>query len=576
MARHCVTGVLREPVRTAGNPLTLVHCGAMSASRTLRRTLRALLILAVVAVCLFAGLASLGLTGPDEPRYAFIARAMAGTGDWITPKLYGHPWFEKPALYYWAAAIGFKHLSSPEWAARLPSAIAALIAALAAGLLALWRYGMRTARATVLIFATCAGVIPFARAAAPDMLFTAALALALFSAANIVEKRGGFPVDPLRAPPSDNLDLFLLGVWIGLATLAKGPAAIILAGGSVLLWALATKNLKIALRMLHPLAIFAFAIIALPWYVLCARANSNFLHVFIVEHNLDRYLTPMFQHPQPFWFFGPIILLGLMPWTAFLFGAAFDGFRIFRNHEWRTSSGFFIACWAIFPVLFFSLSKSKLPEYVLPVFPALAVLMGHSFVCAMDHARRKAQWMGVGTGVMWVALGVAGAIAFHRLPMYAPLNREQIAQLAMISLCAGIGIGVAVEFLSLWRRLWPAVALTAAACAVLVLVAEASVLPKLDALLSTRPMAQQFRANAGSANIYSLGDVNRSCEYGLQFYLESDSLPAFDLQNPDEHYVLMTWGGDMKLNDAGVLHRKIIARFLPYCWIESVQPGVSP
>lgn len=548
----------------------------MSAPRTLRRTLRALLILAVMVICFFTGLASLGLAGPDEPRYAFIARAMAGTGDWITPKLYGQPWFEKPALYYWAAAIGFQYLRSPEWAARLPSAIAALIAAFAAGLLALWRYGARTARATVLIFATSAGVIAFARAAAPDMLFTAALALALFAAANIVEKRGGFPVDPLRVPPSDKVDLFLLGVWIGLATLAKGPAGIILAGGSVLFWALATKNLKIALRMLHPLAIFAFAIIALPWYVLCARANANFFHVFIVEHNFDRYLTPMFQHPQPFWFFGPIILLGLMPWTAFLFGAAFDGLRIFRNREWRTSSGFFIACWAIFPVLFFSFSKSKLPEYVLPVFPALAVLMGHSFVCAMDHARRKAQWMGVGTGVMWVALGVAGAIALHRLPMYTPLNREQIAQLAMISLFSGIGIGVAVEFLSLWRRLWPAVALTAAACAVLILIAEASVLPKLDALLSTRQMAQQFRANADGASIYSLGGVNRSCEYGLQFYLESDSLPAFDPKNPDEHYVLMTWGGDMTLNDAGVLHRKIIARFLPYCWIESVQPGASP
>ena len=548
----------------------------MSASRTLRRTLRALLILAVVAICLFTGLASLGLTGPDEPRYAWIARAMAGTGDWLTPKLFGQPWFEKPILYYWTAAIGFNYLNSVEWAARLPSAIAALIAAFAAGLLALWRYGARTARATVLIFVTCAGVIAFARAAAPDMLFTAALALALFFATNIVEKRGCFPVDPLRVPPSDKLDLFLLGVWIGLATLAKGPAAIILAGGSVLLWALATENLKIALRMLHPLAIFAFAIVALPWYVLCARANPTFFRVFIIEHNFDRYLTKMFQHPQPFWFFGPIILLGLMPWTAFLFGAAFDGLRIFRRGEWRTSSGLFIACWAIFPVLFFSFSKSKLPEYVLPVFPALAVLMAHSFVCAMEHARRKAQWMGVGTGIMWVALGVAGAIGFHRLPMYTPLNREQIALLAMISLFTGIGIGIVIEFLSLWRKLWPAVALTAGACAVLVLLAQVIVLPKLDPLLSTRQMARQFRAAADNAKIYSLGDVSRSCQWGLQFYLESDSLPAFDPKNPGEHYVLMTWGGDMKLNDLGVLHRKIIARFLPYCWIESVQAGTSP
>lgn len=535
-----------------------------------------LLILSVLAICFFTGLGALGLTGPDEPRYAWIARAMASTGDWITPKLWGRPWFEKPALYYWSAAAGFKLLRSPEWAARLPSAVAALIAAIAGWLIAFWRYGRRTGRATVLIFSTSLGVIAFARAAAPDMLFTAALALALFSAANIVEKRGGFPIDPLRAPPSDKLDLFLLGAWIGLATLAKGPAAIILAGGSVLLWAVATKNLKIALRMLHPLAIFAFTAAALPWYVLCERANPGFFHVFIVQHNFDRYLTPMFQHPQPFWFFGPIILLGVMPWTAFLFGAAFDGLRIFRDGSWRTSAGFFMACWVIFPVLFFSFSQSKLPEYVLPVFPALAVLMGRSFVCAMEHAPHKAQWMGVGTGCMWVLLGVAGAIGFHRLPMYTPLNREQIAQLAILSLSLGIGIGIAVEILSLWRRLRLVLAFTALACAALVLVAERSVLPKLDALLSPRQMAQEFSSAAPRATIYSLRDVNRSCAWGLQFYLQRDSLPAFNPANAGARYILMSWGGDMKLNDMDVVHRKVVARFLPYCWIEAVQPKNSP
>lgn len=532
----------------------------------------ALLIPAVLGICLFTGLAALGLTGPDEPRYAWIARAMALTGNWITPKLWGRPWFEKPVLYYWAGAIGFKFLRSPEWAARLPSAFAALVAALAAGWLALRQYGTRAAAATLLIFPTCVGVIAFARAAAPDMLFTAALALALVSAFRVAEKRGSFSRVPRPEIQKDRFDLILLGIWLGFAVLAKGPAGIILAGGSVLLWAAATSNWKVAFRMLHPLAILAFTVVALPWYTLCARANPSFFQIFIVENNFERYLTPVFHHPQPFWFFGKVIVLSTLPWTALLAGAAFDARRIFRDGSWRNSAGFFIACWAIFPTVFFSFSKSKLPEYVLPIFPALALIMAHSFTRAMEHARRKAQWMGTGTGVMWVALGVAGAIGFHRLPMDAPVSQEQIAALAMTSLITGAAVGVLIESVSLWRKLWLVIALSALASASLVFAAERSVLPKLDPLLSPRAMAKKISSIAPKVKIYSLGNVNRNCSYGLQFYLRRDSLPPYDFKNPASGYVLMTWGGDTGMNDRDVVNGKIVARFLPYCWIESVQP----
>ena len=532
----------------------------------------ALLIPAVLGICLFTGIAALGLVGPDEPRYAWIARAVALTGNWITPKLWGKPWFEKPVLYYWAGAVGFKFLRSPEWAARLPSAISAFIAALATGWLALRQYGTKAAAATLLIFPTCVGVIAFARAAAPDMLFTAALALALVSAFRVVEKRGSFSRVPRPEIQRDHFDLILLGIWLGFAVLAKGPAGIILAGGSAFLWAAVTSNWKVALRMLHPLAILAFAVVALPWYVLCARANPSFFQIFIIENNFERYLTPMFHHPQPFWFFGKVVVLGTLPWTALLVGAAFDARRIFRDGSWRNSAGLFIACWIIFPTAFFSFSKSKLPEYILPIFPALALIMAHSFTRAMEHAQRKAQWMGIGTGVMWVALGVGGAIGFHRLPMYAPLTEEQVAALAMTSLITGAAIGALIESLSLWRKLWLVIAFSALASACLLIAAEAGVLPKLDPVLSPRTMAQEISAIAPATKVYSLGKVSRNCTYGLQFYLQRNSLPQYDFKNPASGYVLMTWGGDARMNDNDVVNRKVVARFLPYCWIEFVQP----
>ncbi|HKF53494.1 MAG TPA: glycosyltransferase family 39 protein, partial [Candidatus Acidoferrales bacterium] len=163
---------------------SLIHFGNVTQTHrsSSHRLLAALLIVIVLAICLFSGLSAVGLIGPDEPRYAWIAQHMSTTGDWITPKLYGQPWFEKPILYYWAAAGAFKFLHSSEWAARLPSAFAALVAALTMAALGFWRYGHRTARATLLVFPTCVGVIAFSRAAGPDMLFTAALSLALFSA----------------------------------------------------------------------------------------------------------------------------------------------------------------------------------------------------------------------------------------------------------------------------------------------------------------------------------------------------------------------------------------------------------
>ena len=540
-----------------------------------KNVLAALLAIAVSAICLFSGLSAIGLVGPDEPRYAWIARDMAHSGNWITPFLYGLPWFEKPILYYWSAAFFFKFLHSPEWAARLPSSLAALVSALAMAWLALRRYGTATAWAVLLIFPTSVGVIALARAASPDMLFTASLAIALLCATIVVEKSGCFTAGNPPIVHDDKLALVFLGVSLGLATLAKGPAAVVLAGGSVLLWALATRYWKAAFRMLHPLAILFFCIVALPWYILCAYFNPDFFHTFIVLHNFERYLTPVFQHRQPFWFFALIIPLGLLPWTALLVGATFDGRRIFRNGAWRTSSGFFIACWAIFPFLFFSFSQSKLPGYILPVFPSLALLMARSFVCAIEPAPGKTQWIGVATGTMWVFLGVAGAIGFHLLPPYEPPYQHGINHLALAALLIGLVTGLAVEFASLARKPWLMLAISALASAMLVGVATVRVLPRIDALVSPRPLACDIhKIVSANETVYAVGDINRDCDYGLRFYLDENTIPQFH-RGETPTFVLVGSEGDMLLNDVGLIHRKIVAEFLPYCWVESLPKPVT-
>jgi len=138
-----------------------------------------------ILTCLFSHLGAMGLAGPDEPRYAWIARSMATSGDWVTPRLYGQPWFEKPILHYWLGALGFNLNAPAEWAARLPSALAALAAALAIAWFAWKHYGIEEDLAgspvvlAPLIFSTTVAAVGFARAATPDMLFSACLALAM-------------------------------------------------------------------------------------------------------------------------------------------------------------------------------------------------------------------------------------------------------------------------------------------------------------------------------------------------------------------------------------------------------------
>ena len=336
------------------------------------------LIIATLYLCYFHNLSAIGLVGPDEPRYAWIAREMHESGDWVTPRLYGQPWFEKPVLYYWGAALSFKLFGVSEAAARFPSAFAALLATLAMACLA-WRvYGPWTARWLLLLLPTTVGMIGFSHAAATDMPFAATLTVALVFAAIILGLTRNQDSPSVRRTPW--LALIFFGFFLGLATLAKGPAAIVLSGGGVLLWAAITKRWRAAFRCLHPVAIVSFCLTALPWYIICSRRNPDFFRIFIIEHNFKRYLTPEFQHIQPFWFYVPVLLIAFAPWTlALLWSALFGALRAWPQR--RPSDATLLAfCWALFCLVFFSISKSKLPGYILPAVPAIGVLLSRTYV----------------------------------------------------------------------------------------------------------------------------------------------------------------------------------------------------
>jgi 4-amino-4-deoxy-L-arabinose transferase-like glycosyltransferase len=504
----------------------------------------------ITLVCLFSHLGAIGLIGPDEPRYAWIARAMAASGDWVTPRLYGQPWFEKPALYYWAAALGFLIHLPAEWAARLPSAFAALVAAVAIGWLG-WKFYSAELRPFAsplllapLIFATSVAAIGFARAAGPDMLFSAALTAAMVSGAVVLNRCGALRSENSNKKAAANLsDYFMLaafGASLALAVLAKGPAGILLAAGAVGIWALSTSRWRDAFRLAHPLAIAVFCVVALPWYVLCDLRNPDFFRIFIFQHNFERYLTPMFQHRQPFWYFLPILLLGLLAWTAGLWPALAEGLRLWREKSWSKSPGFFVACWAVFPFLFFTFSQSKLPGYVLPAIPPLALLAAVGLQRQVLELKSRAslgpsaRCVPIAVGVTWIVMALSATRWVHRLPAAArDVPGRTILHISIIVIIGGIAIAL-LGFL----RNRGAFLLSFFLVALCVELAGARVLPALDPVISARFHGEVLRNNRYPNRVFTF-HLTRSWQYGLNFYLERE-VPEWSPRDTGAALVLTT------------------------------------
>jgi len=463
---------------------------------------------------------------------------MAQSGDWITPRLYGTTWFEKPVLYYWAAGLGFKLQLPAEWAARLPSALAASAASLALAWLARKHYGVNgkpsltLALLAPLLFATTVAAIGFSRAATPDMLFSASITLAMVCAAAVLRNHRVLgTTDADSVPKKDAPALAFFGIFLATGALAKGPAAIVLAVGAIGTWALAVRRWRVALRMAHPIALLTFAVVALPWYIVCAERNPDFIHVFIFQHNLERYVSPIFQHRQPFWFFVPITLLAAVPWVAFLLPAAREAMPAWRGRGWRNSPTFFFSCWAMFPILFFSFSQSKLPSYVLPGIPALALILA-VVVSRLLAANSPANfWIFTLVGLTWLSLGVGGLLWLRRLPQDVVLRAERAVVACAI---LAIAVGIAIIILSRVRQRAIISLSVISVCAILE-IAGFVILPKLDPDYSARPVGTMLRSDLRPDRLFEY-NLPRSWHYGVAFYLGRE-LPEWT--NTDEKAALV-------------------------------------
>jgi len=348
----------------------------------LHDTLEAISLFVFTPFFLFYGLVpvfggdGLGLVGADEPRYAQIAREMLLRHDYVTPVLWGHPWLEKPALYYWRAMFAFLEFGVHDWSARLPSASFAFIL-VALIYLHLRRFRPGSQLDAALITASCAGIVGFARGASTDMQLAAPFCIGMLGWYAWYETDKKFW-------------LFDLYFFVGVATLAKGPVAPVMAGCIIFSFAALRREWSLLRRTFWIPGVLLYFAMVLPWYIAVQRRNPDFLRIFFLEHNLERFATSRYMHEQPFWYYLPILLLALMPWSIIalraLVGATRQSIaewraRLAKHHyightRWGDAFPEFLVLWTLFPIVIFSLSRSKLPGYILPSIAPLTILTG--------------------------------------------------------------------------------------------------------------------------------------------------------------------------------------------------------
>ncbi len=324
------------------------------------------LLLPSVALALyvvyFLNLGNMAFVGADEPRYARIGEEMLKTADLVTPTLDSRPWLEKPPLLFWMGALSFGLFGVSEATARFPVALLGLLAALGCGYLLHRVEGRRAALLGLLILSTSPLFFVYSRAASTDMPLVALLTLSLIWA--------------FRAHTTGRLSFALAaGAGLGLASLAKGPVALLL-GFGVVLGFRALRRRPFCSTLQLTCGVLTLAVVTVPWFWLVWKANGyDFLATFVLNHHLARYLTDLHHHAQPFWFFLPVLLLGGFPWVLFLGSGIL---RMWRRPDslFSDSNGLqlYLWLWVVIPFLFFSFSESKLPGYILPALPPLAML----------------------------------------------------------------------------------------------------------------------------------------------------------------------------------------------------------
>lgn len=421
--------------------------------------------------------------GVDEPRYAAIARQMAWSGDWVTPRLWGSPWFEKPALLYWVEGLAFRAGLGPELAPRLPITLCAL-----AFLVFFWyrlrgEFGELAASLATLMLATTGGYMAYSQVGHMDMLLTATFSAAMLLVLPWISK-------------GETRQLPAAAILLGLAVLAKSGVAL------VLVLPLAWWGRRRLRDLLHPRVAIPFVLVALPWYAACYWRNGMpFLQELFVKQQFQRLTSDSAQHVQRFWYYGPVLLGLLLPWTPL------TALLARRSQYFDDPRRAFLLSLTVWGIVFFTISPNKLPGYVLPLLPSIAALMGVN----LAEARNPRPLLATCAGLL-VAFPIIAQVLPYALESgisHAPRPHVDAAWLLPLLMA------LAVWILDARGRRLAAVFAVAAAAAAGLFYLKLAVAPEVDRRASARSLWREIGPQAADTCV---AGVNRNSLYSLNYY----------------------------------------------------------
>ncbi len=433
-------------------------------------------------------LGSAPLGNPDEGRYAEIPREMVASGDWVTPRLNGVNYFEKPPLVYWATAVALRLTGASEWSLRAVPALFALGGVLLTYAAARRLYGRGAGLAAAAVLGTSLLYFVIGHILLLDMAVSVLMSATLFCFLLGVNE-----------PPGARRRALFYGLYASaaLAVLTKGLIGVLVTGAVMFLWLLVFHQWK-RLRPLHlPTGLLLFLAIAAPWHVLAAWHNPTWAHRYFVYEHWQRFMTPAASRPGAWYYYLVIILAGLIPWVGFLVPAVRAALRGGWAARARNANAWFLVTWVLFIFLFFTKSQSKLPPYILPVFPALAVLVG-AWLASLGPEEKPGR-LRVGLGVFSFVCGLL-AVSLLLVVARPALVRMDLGQALALKPYAGTLAGVlllgGIVAPGLGRIRGPRAALTGVGVTMAVFFAVLQGAAPLIQKPGTQALARQVRAAA--------------------------------------------------------------------------------
>jgi len=461
----------------------------------------------------FIGLGSQAITDADEAFYAEASREMVETSDWLTPRFNYQNRFEKPVLYYWLTSATYLVTGPTELGARLWSALSGLgLALLTWGIARHMTSRLDVAWLAGVVVATSFGYFAMARAALPDLPLTFFITLGIWASLRAAT---------MTRSAESLIWWMVAGFGAGAGFLMKGPVALVVP--AVVLLPLAwheRRSLHIDWRGTVVAALTA-AIVGLPWYAaMWLEHGGLYFQSFFIGDNLERFTTERFNDARPIWFYVPVLLGGLMPWSGYLVAFSVDAVararrRVLRldQNDWR------LLVWAVMPLLFFTMSIGKQPRYILPVLPPLAVFVARGIVERIGHDRDR-----VLTAATWVTATMYAGLALLFVRM-EPLFVNAYPPATWIGVCLLACAAVALAGVAALRS-WRLLPIASGVAGVLVLVSV-----WFGALAGNRPEAVEQMATLVQTNrtaneeIGVLGVFTRN----LGFYTRAPRMELFDV-----------------------------------------------